>query len=385
MQVDFRRIKNLIFKNDPQIENELNCSKFKEVIEDSAYTYEDVYTDKDTFIDFLSIGTNGCFIIIPFDGDIDEKWCRDKAMSVRRFFELTAANSFIFFYSNEGSYFYTDKLIPVDDIYVSFKNLYENLLRPLIDVAHISFTTLEELLKEPKVPEAYKDITDIDGEAEYVKPVIPYDDFSDSTVKTVNLIDKIAQTCEQLEGETRPNGKQKVVDGTTYVYKDTDLSLGKDKFSINTGLMAGKSWYPVSEEDPDKILMLTTFGGCFGVHKFYEGRFLEGLLYIFTCGCAGVLPAIDVFLQLAGNGSYYVDEYSGKMRYRQKYFIKRPANMLFGVAGMFIAFGIGLVLINTVYACALNGIMHLATGAAGHLSEDQANSMLQQLTNIFGR
>ncbi|MEE0740907.1 MAG: TM2 domain-containing protein [Emergencia sp.] len=41
--------------------------------------------------------------------------------------------------------------------------------------------------------------------------------------------------------------------------------------------------------------ILCLFFGIFGIHKFYEGRILMGLLYFFTLGLAGIGVVVDLF------------------------------------------------------------------------------------------
>lgn len=42
--------------------------------------------------------------------------------------------------------------------------------------------------------------------------------------------------------------------------------------------------------------LLCLFLGCFGVHKFYEGRILLGIVYLCTGGLCGVGVIIDLII-----------------------------------------------------------------------------------------
>ncbi len=53
-------------------------------------------------------------------------------------------------------------------------------------------------------------------------------------------------------------------------------------------------------------LLLCLFFGYFGVHKFYEGRILAGLLYLFTFGLFGFGWLIDCLILLLKPNPYYV-------------------------------------------------------------------------------
>jgi TM2 domain-containing membrane protein YozV len=48
------------------------------------------------------------------------------------------------------------------------------------------------------------------------------------------------------------------------------------------------------------------FLGWFGVHKFYEGKILFGILYLLTFGLFGVGVVIDLILIILKPNPYYV-------------------------------------------------------------------------------
>lgn len=50
---------------------------------------------------------------------------------------------------------------------------------------------------------------------------------------------------------------------------------------------------------------LCLFFGMFGAHKFYEGRILMGILYIFTGGLVGIGVIIDLIILLFKPNPYY--------------------------------------------------------------------------------
>ena len=51
-------------------------------------------------------------------------------------------------------------------------------------------------------------------------------------------------------------------------------------------------------------LLLCIFLGMFGVHKFYEGKIVMGVLYLLTVGLFGIGWLIDIIL-LLGKSTYY--------------------------------------------------------------------------------
>ncbi len=50
---------------------------------------------------------------------------------------------------------------------------------------------------------------------------------------------------------------------------------------------------------------LCLFFGALGVHKFYEGRVLLGVVYIFTLGLCGIGVLIDLVILLFKPNPYY--------------------------------------------------------------------------------
>ena len=50
--------------------------------------------------------------------------------------------------------------------------------------------------------------------------------------------------------------------------------------------------------------LLCLFLGCFGAHKFYEGKIIMGIIYMFTCGLFLVGALVDL-LVILGKPKYY--------------------------------------------------------------------------------
>ena len=51
--------------------------------------------------------------------------------------------------------------------------------------------------------------------------------------------------------------------------------------------------------------LLCLFTGYLGLHKFYEGKFLLGTLYLFTCGLFGIGCVVDLILLFFKPNPYY--------------------------------------------------------------------------------
>lgn len=52
--------------------------------------------------------------------------------------------------------------------------------------------------------------------------------------------------------------------------------------------------------------LLCLFLGYFGAHKFYEGKVIMGILYLFTVGLFGIGWIVDIILLLLKPNPYYV-------------------------------------------------------------------------------
>ena len=62
---------------------------------------------------------------------------------------------------------------------------------------------------------------------------------------------------------------------------------------------------PQGSRDKWVAFLLCFIFGTFGVHKFYEGKPFQGLLYLFTFGIFGIGYLVDLFLILAKPNRFY--------------------------------------------------------------------------------
>ena len=65
-------------------------------------------------------------------------------------------------------------------------------------------------------------------------------------------------------------------------------------------LGAVSSAYGVSPKSRTIALLLCFFLGVFGAHRFYAGRILMGVIYLFTLGGLGIAWLVDLLLILFG-------------------------------------------------------------------------------------
>lgn len=76
--------------------------------------------------------------------------------------------------------------------------------------------------------------------------------------------------------------------------------------NVNTNMNRNTAGMGPRPKNKWVALMLCLFLGFFGAHKFYEGRMLMGIVYIFTAGLFLVGVVIDFLALLAKPNPYYV-------------------------------------------------------------------------------
>ena len=102
---------------------------------------------------------------------------------------------------------------------------------------------------------------------------------------------------------------------------------------------SGELWFRCSEKNPDRQYLQMVLGGWFGLHKFLEGSFFQGIGYLLTCGCFGVFYLSDLISMVCGNYCVkkvnYVDKdgeverrvqkiYYGPLQYRKRAILLLP-------------------------------------------------------------
>ena len=65
-------------------------------------------------------------------------------------------------------------------------------------------------------------------------------------------------------------------------------------------LRHGSSFHPVSDQDSEHLLRVMLFGGFLGLHRFAIGKYMSGILYLFTCGCFLLGWVLDLLQFLTG-------------------------------------------------------------------------------------
>ncbi len=141
-------------------------------------------------------------------------------------------------------------------------------------------------------------------------------------------------------------------------------------------------WYRCSEIDPDSQYLKVVIGGWFGLHKFLEGSWMQGIFYLLTCGCFGVFYFCDLLALFCGNYFYkevtYTDEGQGIERRMQKVYYAPLENRKRAVWLALLAVGILIVAICFVYQPIGNGmICWLSDTVSGQITEETAYKFLQ--------
>ena len=103
--------------------------------------------------------------------------------------------------------------------------------------------------------------------------------------------------------ETRSINAENVV-VNNYYYPEPQQptrSMGAGYGTQPAGAGAGVGYVPaVSPKSRLAALLLCFFLGVFGAHRFYAGRYLMGVVYLFTFGALGIGWLVDMVLIILG-------------------------------------------------------------------------------------
>ena len=87
-----------------------------------------------------------------------------------------------------------------------------------------------------------------------------------------------------------------------------EVNVSQSQTSANTNVNTNTINAAIFKKAKNKwvALLLCFFLGFVGAHKFYEGKTGMGILYIFTCGLAGIGILIDFIVLLVRPNPYYI-------------------------------------------------------------------------------
>ncbi|MCR5093011.1 MAG: TM2 domain-containing protein [Lachnospiraceae bacterium] len=308
-------------RKDPRVETGLDTEWFEETYAGRAAVYENIYLNDHVFLKLAIVSSTGLAAIIPYE----EKADASIGNEVRYLLGVDASSSDIVFHADEISLKLSadgTKLIPVADIYSYFHEKLRKTEEGIRVLDEQSVTRLQGRLEA--LENAEPPVTDAD-----------------------EIIDR---------------------DGSLYVRRYSPVMLG----NLDTGLAGKKQWYPVADDDTDTLVSMAAFGGWFGLHRFAQGEIAEGILYLITCGCVGILPALDIVQYLTGSMFIHRVEYmdDGELtRVRTRLFLKKPVNKAWAIACIPIAVIISMIAWKLVHQGLVPALFQVLFGAASSMQE----------------
>lgn len=122
-----------------------------------------------------------------------------------------------------------------------------------------------------------------------------------SCAELIKDTDTICKHCGREVNISKAKDISSSAEETKYQEKNNyyNVNMGREDILKEMGLKRGpyKKWI---------TLLLTIFLGIFGVHKFYEGKYFVGLLYLLTFGFVGIGVIRDIFWIVKQDKEYYV-------------------------------------------------------------------------------
>ena len=116
---------------------------------------------------------------------------------------------------------------------------------------------------------------------------------------------------------------------------------------IDTGLFGKEQWFPVSDVNTDRLVVKASLLGFLGAHRFSLGEMKEGMFYLLTCGCAGILPALDILSYLLGRGSHEILGEDGEKKRRA--YLRKPEGKAVPILGMGVTVLISFLCMRFLY------------------------------------
>lgn len=312
-------------------------------------------------IAFAVTGSNGAYFFTQ-SKTTDEKEILIDIGQAKNLYCLPQKGTFFFIRTEEFDVFSTgNELYKIEDVAKRFVALYENNLRPLIDLNYINFKNDYEKLFEPNLPDEYADENgnpievDDTGDVSYVAPLL-----SKTTIEMIN--EKINKAVVQEDKNIR-------YDEYGQKYK---------KYSAKTkifGYSYKEEWYPVASDDPETFLLKTVLGGWFGLHKFTTGEFMQGLLYLITCGGCGIFYLLDVIMIILGNYSInridYVENGTHHKKTKIKIFLDKINNPKFSIIMCVLSIVIAFISTKFIFA----NVLSLISGGFYEITTSFSNTV----------
>lgn len=322
---------------------------YKSLITESSFISEDIIISDNTKVTLLSLASNGIFIFFLSKSD-DLTLIKKDLLDFSQKYLLPPTGVFCFVRTPTQDLFLDDnhKLISIEYMQDRFENLYENTLRPQVDLNYIKFPSTVDMLFAPDTPSEYKDdngeflIIENTGDPSFIAPLV-----SSSIIRrTYSKLEDTLKTSYENGIMTDSNGQR---------YK---------RYSTRTKLFGYSyrdDWYPIAEDNSDKFFLFTILGGIVGLHKYRTGEFMQGFLYTLTFGGFGIFYIFDVLAMFSGSYFVTTTDYSeddrGKLhQIKSKVFLDKLSSPLIGMAGLLISIIIAYISIRFGYMRLLRAI-----------------------------
>lgn len=305
--------------------------------------------DKSLIIPLIITGSNGVYIFLDEYAKEDVKEIYQKLENV---LNIRNDGLYLFFYKsiniedseNLTAWAYDPihhEFLELEDLYDAFDIFYYNHYIPQAELHYYKFNSLEDYFVIQEI-EIERELELEEDEERYVRPIL-----------SSNKVEHIEKKLDKLLSSGRKDGKY------TY-YEDGSMTVNKIVRSPDAWKKPWESYtetrtydYPCSDEDGDKTFLITALGGWFGLHKFRNGKFMQGLLYLLSCGCCCMFYFIDMVAVMTGNyttiSNLYFRAQSGRVERAQTVTYNRPIKnkKLFLLAPIMAL--VSLLLLNYVY------------------------------------
>lgn len=306
--------------------------------------YENIYFTKNAFAAKLYIGENGLFLLVPtsaseLPGNEKEKVRLKRVLGEIR--EALGLEMYLYpmFIGEHAAWYWTGIGEPVE---VGNLPLFLAWLHEASCYGKLSPMDVSRKAKELSEPGMLRGERDADGDA---APVL---------IPNLNrdLLQDVLNRIEERNGKGRPSDKIRVdASGTEWVLRDSDVKVA----GISIGLIGRKAWFRVSEMPTEKAILSAAFCGCLGLHQFLLGNFLQGFLYLLTCGFGGMLPAVDILLMVLGAFHYEETSYfeTGEEkrleRCKARVYLRKPERPFPWMAFVAVSLAVGLCAVHFLY------------------------------------
>jgi hypothetical protein len=128
----------------------------------------------------------------------------------------------------------------------------------------------------------------------------------DELTKLKDLLNEGVLTVQEFESEkAKVLSKEDIVPATQENFHQNQPQPAV--IVNNTNINDNADYFPYGNMKNKWVaLLLCVFLGFLGAHKFYEGKILLGIVYLFTCGIGFVGVVIDFFAILFKPNPYFV-------------------------------------------------------------------------------